>query len=300
MSKSFKEYLQQQGHSSTTIQNHINNLNRLQSWATGEGLETEQLSYTELLSYTKYCQNNGASKETVNKYLMTTRHYFNHLIEQEQAIDNPARYLQLKGTIRKKLYDIFTPVELESIYHRYCSGDFSSKRYSTLKLRHEREHLRNKVIVGMLVYQGLRSDEIIHLRPEDIKLRQGMLEVPEVKDSNSREMKLESCQIMDLHQYITAGRNEITDQASEQLFVSTGSKLYNTLNRIVQQLQIIEPRVKSLRHIRASVITKWLKLYNLRQVQYLAGHKWISSTEEYLPNEMEGLSEEINKYHPLG
>jgi site-specific recombinase XerD len=300
MSENFKKYLQEQGYSSTTIQSHINNLKRLHGWAMQEGLEPEQLSYTELLSYTKHCQNGGASKETVNHYLITIRHYFNHLIEQEQAIENPAQYLQLKGTLRKRLYDIFTPVELESIYHRYCIGDFSSKRYSTLKLRHEREHLRNKVIVGMLIYQGLRSDEIIHLRLEDIKLRQGMLEVPEVKNSNSRELKLESCQIMDLHQYITAGRKEITDRVSDQLFVSTGSKLYNTLNKIAQQLQIIESRVKSLQHIRASVITKWLKLYNLRQVQYLAGHKWISSTEEYLPNVMEGLSEEINKYHPLG
>jgi integrase/recombinase XerD len=127
-----------------------------------------------------------------------------------------------------------------------------------------------------------------------------MIEVPEVKGSNSREMKLESSQIMDLHQYITVARQEITDRQSDKLFISTGSTLHATFQKITQQLKATEPRIESFRHIRASVITKWLKLYNLRQVQYLAGHKWISSTEEYLPNVMEGLSEEINKYHPLG
>lgn len=84
----------------------------------------------------------------------------------------------------------------------------------------------------MLIYQGLRSDEIIHLRPEDVRLRKGMIEVPEVKGSASREMKLEACQIMDLHQYVTEGRKAITDQESERLFVSTGSTLYNTLQKI--------------------------------------------------------------------
>jgi len=164
----------------------------------------------------------------------------------------------------------------------------------------------------MLIYQGLRSDEIIHLRTEDVRLRKGIIEIPEVKNSNSREMKLEACQIMELHQYMTEGRKEILsltnqqtclpDRQAEKLFISTGSSpdLHNTLSKLNEQLKSIEPRVKNLKQIRASVITKWLKLYNLRQVQYLAGHKWISSTEEYLQNEMEGLQEEINKFHPLG
>ena len=49
----------------------------------------------------------------------------------------------------------------------------------------------------------------------------------------------------------------------------------------------------------ASVITKWLKQYNLREVQYLAGHRYISTTESYQQNDVEGLAEEINMYHPL-
>lgn len=300
MRDSFIQHLQQRKHSATTIAGHVANLKRLSRWAQQEGLTVDQLTYSELLSYTKHCQQQGAGKETVNHYLITIRHYFDHLIEQELVTVNPAQGLQLKGITRKKLYDILTPVELENLYHRFCQQDFSSKRYLNLKAKYDQEHLRNKVIVGMLVYQGLRSDEIIHLRPEDVRLHQGMIEIPEVKGSASREMKLEACQIMDLHQYVTEGRKQITDRESEKLFVSTGATLYNTLNKITGQLRSIEPRVKNLKQLRASVITRWLKLYNLREVQYMAGHKWISSTEEYLQNEMEGLSKEIEKYHPLG
>jgi len=52
--------------------------------------------------------------------------------------------------------------------------------------------------------------------------------------------------------------------------------------------------------IRASVIVKWVKQYNLRKAQYQAGHRYVSSTEKYLQNEAEGLKQEIEQYHPLG
>ncbi len=118
-------------------------------------------------------------------------------------------------------------------------------------------------------------------------------------------MKLEASQVMDIHQYVSEGRKEILDSTGKQtdkLFISVGSStaLHNTLQKLLKQMQRIEPRIKSLKQLRASVIVKWLKNYNLRQVQYLAGHKWISSTEMYLQNEMEGLQEEVNKYHPMG
>lgn len=54
------------------------------------------------------------------------------------------------------------------------------------------------------------------------------------------------------------------------------------------------------KQLRASVIVKWLKMYNLREVQYMAGHRYISATEAYRQNELEGLAEEVNQFHPLG
>jgi hypothetical protein len=64
-----------------------------------------------------------------------------------------------------------------------------------------------------------------------------MIEVPEVKGSSSREMKLEACQIIDLHQNMTEGRKailNITSQQTEKLFINTGSSpnLHNTLNKL--------------------------------------------------------------------
>jgi integrase/recombinase XerD len=59
------------------------------------------------------------------------------------------------------------------------------------------------------------------------------------------------------------------------------------------------PEILHPKQIRASVITYWLKNHNLRQVQYMAGHKYVSSTERYQLNNLFKLQGEVNKYHPL-
>jgi integrase/recombinase XerD len=47
------------------------------------------------------------------------------------------------------------------------------------------------------------------------------------------------------------------------------------------------------------VITHWLKNHNLRQVQQMAGHRYISSTEAYLVNQTEDLQADIDQFHPF-
>jgi integrase/recombinase XerD len=39
------------------------------------------------------------------------------------------------------------------------------------------------------------------------------------------------------------------------------------------------------------VITNWLKSYNIREVQYMAENRYISSTERYLQDDFENLYE---------
>jgi len=58
-------------------------------------------------------------------------------------------------------------------------------------------------------------------------------------------------------------------------------------------------KVMNIKQIRASVITNWLGQYNLRKVQYLAGHRYISSTERYLQDDLENLHEIVNNFHPI-
>ncbi len=77
----------------------------------------------------------------------------------------------------------------------------------------------------------------------------------------------------------------------------------NTGNRIkhmISQARKLNPRILSAVQIRSSVITHWFKDHHLREVQYMAGHKYVSSTERYQVLHSDDLQSELQKHHPMG
>jgi site-specific recombinase XerD len=68
---------------------------------------------------------------------------------------------------------------------------------------------------------------------------------------------------------------------------------------IFKKLKKYNQKVENIKQIRASVITNCLGHYNLRKVQYFAGHPYISSTERYLQDDLESLHEIVNNFHPI-
>ena len=87
----------------------------------------------------------------------------------------------------------------------------------------------------------------------------------------------------------------------EQLFVSMEGnlRLKNSLHHLFRRIRKTHPEILNPKQIRASVITYWLKNYNLRQVQYFVGHKYVSSTERYQLNNLDNLQKKIEELHPL-
>ena len=82
--------------------------------------------------------------------------------------------------------------------------------------------------------------------------------------------------------------------------VNGSGNLKNSLYHLFCFIKKVNPEVKSAGQLRQSVIAYWLKSHNLRQVQYMAGHRWVSSTERYRLDNLEGLQAELDRYHPLG
>ncbi len=300
----FTNYLLKKNYSDTTIGSFIADVKKFKAWLVKEDMEIENIGYNDITSYLQSFGN--ITQHTKGCYLRGVKKYFNFLIQQEERKDNPTEFIQLKGLKRKTLYDILNRQELDKLYSSYTLADETSKdknqNWFKAKLLAQQ---RNKVVLGLLLYQGLDSKDFKLLTIKDIKLREGKVYVPGTRRSNEREIKLEALQIMDVMEYLTKTRNEIlklTNKESEQLFVSIGSsdKFNNILHYLIKSLQQINPKVTLFKQLRASVIVHWLKLYNLRQVQYMAGHRYVSSTEQFLVNEMDGMIEDIEKYHPIG
>lgn len=305
----FKKYLESKDMSTSTIEFYYNNLIQFIRWTETENLESEQCTYNELLDYIRHLRKKQVKPSTVQKQVKTLEHYYNWLISEEARQDNPAMNISIRGIKRKHLYNIINRKELETLYHNYVippeeSPDKNQNWYKRTLLAAR----RNKIIIGLMVFQGLSTHDLKKITTDHVKLRQGKIHIPSGRKRNERDLTLEPHQVLDLMEYITITRNEIlslTGEQSDNLIVSTraatktGKKINHIMENLIINIKKQNPDITDLMQIRASVITYWLKLHNLRQVQHMAGHRYISSTERYLINDIEDLQEEIEKYHPI-
>lgn len=303
--KGFYDFLLAKGYSRKTSESFIRDTQNFINWCNKENIPVEQASYSDILHYIQGIKQR-VQQRTASAYVNSIKHYFRYLKDSGEIEENPVNQVQIRGIKRKKLYDILTKPELESLYHHFEipseeSQYINQNWYQSSVLANK----RNKVILGLMVYQGLTTTELTNLDEKEVKLREGTVYIKGTRRSNERVMKLEAFQIMDLMEYTLKTRAEIlklSGKESEKLFISsgTGTKLQNTIQKLIDKLHKQNSKVTNTKQIRASVITHWLKLYNLRQVQYMAGHRYISSTEAYLINDLDDLQEDINKYHPIG
>lgn len=297
-SEGFIEYMKGRQFSRNTLKTVRVTIRLYLEWVAKERMEPEQVSYQDLLGFMRACSQKGTSQRTIQHYLNTVKHYYNHLEEEGRVSVNPTLGIEVKGIKRQVLYHILEPHELHGIYNQY--------KVESLKDR------RNKVMLGLLVYQGIRTEELGRMMTKEVKLREGKIDVIGSRKNNGRILQLESHQVMDLYDYVLQARNEIKAlspkrkyqkrQETDRLFIGDGgseTEISNMMTQLMIKVREVNPGVQNAKQIRASVITKWVKMYNLRKAQYLAGHRYISTTESYLQNDLEGLQEELNQYHPL-
>jgi len=303
--QAFGAYLQKQRYKAETIRQKCNYAGLYLLWLESERIKAQDVRYTDLLSLVDHLRGSGKSTKHVNTILISVRNYYEWLKKTERATINPASNLYLRGTRRKIPCGILSYETLEKLYMEYPITDLRGSR--------------NRVILGLIVYQGLTTGELHRLSVHHVKLKEGKLQVPGSGRSHGRILELKSLQVIELHEYITRVRPAILKQAgtpkpfgrvacktrikdTDRLFTSiNGSRdLKNSLHHLFCYLKKVNPEVRSAGQIRQSVIVHWLKSHNLRQVQYMAGHRWVSSTERYRLDNLEGLQAELDKYHPLG
>ena len=303
----FIKYLESKGFANNTVESVYGDVIPFINWCEEENIEAEQATYTEILSYIKYIQKRGIKQRTVQVYTGSIKHYFSWLIKREIREDNPIRSINIKGVKRQYLYDILKKQELEILYENFeipTAATSKHKNQNWFKAS-QLTSRRNKVILGLMIWQGLGTRELSKLEVKDLKLRDGKIYIKGSRRSNERELKLESHQVLDLMEYQLQTRKELlelTKKQTEQLFLSVGdsNRFANMMGKLLKKLNKQNGRIKNVKQIRASVITYWLKNHNLREVQDMAGHRYVSSTEAYLVNDLEGLQEDIEKFHPIG
>jgi site-specific recombinase XerD len=294
MISQFKTYLYEHRLRDSTVNGHVQNVGYFLQWIAANGLqEPENISYTDLLNYVQYEQQRGKDVATINIRISSISKYFEFLKTAGTIERNPARTLRIKGKVKTVIQNPLKYDELEKLYHSYKALQKQSLHQKKTDLAHQ----RNIIITGLLVWQGLHSGELEKLEVNHINLHEGTIYIPGTARSNNRILKLSTQQILTLHTYIHGGTREKLQPKADELIPGS---VHNLINLLTEELKGINPQIKNALHIRASVILHWLKQHNKRQVQYMAGHKYIHSTEAYAVQELETLTDQLSKHHPFG
>jgi len=248
-------------------------------------LSIEDFEHEQLMKYIRHRKGEGVGAKTINLELKKISYYLDF-----KELSNVAEPIRVKGVQRRIPHDLFTEKQLSDIYNKFPESKNYWTHENTLKTYH--------LILGLRIYQGLQEQELAKLEISHLQLDKGKIYVPSTKRTNKRILDLKPFQILPLHEYLLTERTSL-NEAIKGNFLFHKKRLIRGMSRIKKMINRYEPRLHNMAQIRASVITNWLQHHNLREVQYMAGHKYVSSTERYRTDNLEDLQKELEKYHPL-
>lgn len=173
-----------------------------------------------------------------------------------------------------------------------------------LKLKEERYKYvgnRNKAMIGLLIYQGLTSKELIHLDVNSIDWELGTIRIIGQGKNKGRVLQLKPNQIPVLMRYIENDRPQLLKSNTNKLFIGMRGDAMTTdaLHEFIARLGGAFDKEVSPKNIRNSVINYWLndRKMRLEDVQIMAGHTYPSTTEKYYNPNSQEQREAINRLH---
>lgn len=283
--KDFTTYLIKNRFVEKTRQRMLYCTNHYLQWLAERNIAIQEAAYKDLLNYIGHLQE-SKSKQVTNEHLRAISHYNRHL-----QIPDIAYQVRVRG-IEKQQYVMFSDEELSHIYDSYEPK--AQKGF----WRHS-----DKILLGFTIYQALDERDIERIELEHLQLEKGEIYIPSgQRRKQSRTLKLEAHQILQLHHYIENHR----DKTTEKLI----SPQANNFTNLHCQFKVLNDQIRALgtetgyniirlNQIRQSRITLWIKQYGLRKTQYYAGFKRVENVERYRQQDSEDLRQYVLQFHPL-
>ena len=264
------------------------------------GDKADQSNYQDILNYIGTLRTRNLHPKSLRNHLHSLKIYFRYLVEIRIRKDHPCENLQLKDQINKSIIveSLYSKEKLEMLYQEFTKQNENSQ-----------ENARDKIILGLLIYQALTTSEIIELKVSDINVEEGTIRIKGNDQQNRRGNKgrilaLKPKQILMMHEYLKTYRKALAMKQKPSkrqdyfLLNESGLQLYGSyLNRMLNKAS---NKSYTPLKIRQSVIANLLKENNdIRIVQEFAGHRKTGSTEAYKRTGFEELRAAIERLHPL-
>jgi site-specific recombinase XerD len=202
--------------------------------------------------------------------------FFRFLVEEERIFRDPALPLRTPKK-REVLPDTLTMAELERLLAQPARDDLWERHFPG-------KPERDRLLLALMAYGGLRRGELVGLDWDDIDLSRRLLRIRKAKGGRQRTIPIHPALVPLFTDYY-ATRVPLTEQA---VFVGVqGNRLhYTQLGQVfryyveaagINERKRVTPH--TLRHVFASELLR--AGANLRQIQELLGHKHLDSTQRY-------------------
>lgn len=232
--------------------------------------------------------------QTLNNQIQTLEQYYNYQIETKKIQEHPLKNFRIKTEIKPIITSLLTEQELTQIYNNYPSQN------PIQSLAPYRQ--RNKVILGLIIYQALDNATLSKLETKDIDLNKGIIQAPKISTYKLKQriLTLNKNQITEIQTYLTETRKELlplvkTELDTNKLFPKSHKTKFSSITKAIKKQIAID----NLLILRYSRIALWIKQNNLIQAQYNSGYRSIKSLEKLDLTNLEKLKQDIEKYHPL-
>lgn len=254
--------------------------------------KAKRYKYHNIVSYMDEVSQKQSNIQYRIRILSAIKKYYDYLVMVGQRTDHPCKRLTIKKTNNQsvQVQDLFTSEELQLLLTR-------ENRYQHLDTR-------NIVLLSLLIYQGLTSEELTRLEVKDIDMDNGTIYIKASTNQNRRTLELLSKQMLVFSKYIGEVRPELLKCKTDKLLLGKLGKpmQVDSIHAIIEPLKaLFTDKNLNPRIIRMSVICNWLNENKipLERVQELAGHKWPSTTEKYIKANSDNERELINRYFPM-
>ena len=284
--KKYKEYLVALGYKTNTVRGYNNTLEMYHTWCLENGVNPKKATLDELYDYQGYNRSKGESIGYIRSKNKAIELYFNSIGRKT----NPSLLLKCEKRETKLPKHILDEDAMVSIYLGYLANNITKKR--------------NKIVLGLTIFQALKRLELDTLEVEHIDFSSGYIHVPATLRTNARKLTLKQYQLQDLREYVYEIRPQLLKECrktTNKLFFSQGSgeKLNNVLSLVLKEIKSNFSYFDSLMQLQQSRISIWVKEHGLRETQYMCGFRYVSSVERYVTKDMDALKNKLRLIHPL-